>query len=337
MKPKNVSDLTDVKEDRLNFHETVQGFDYSHELTLDTLIQSYATTGFQATNLYKAIQEVRRMKAANAKVFFGCTSNIISSGLREHVRYLAQNGYFHVMVCTAGGIEEDLIKCLKPTYLAEFVLDGKELRENGWNRIGNLVVNNKNYECFENWFNETMDELISGKTAEYPSPTKYTYKNPLILTPSSFINYLGKKINDESSVLYWCYKNGIKVFSPALTDGSIGDLLTFYNDRDAFKLDIVEDIYNINTESMGKRENGAIIVGCGLVKHHILNANLFNNGLEYCVLMNTANEFDGSDAGATLSEAYSWGKVKPDRTCVKVYGEASVLLPLLIHGGFVSK
>lgn len=35
---------------------------------------------------------------------------------------------------TAGGVEEDFIKCLAPTYLGEFNLPGKELRENGINR-----------------------------------------------------------------------------------------------------------------------------------------------------------------------------------------------------------
>lgn len=39
-----------------------------------------------------------------------------------------------VIVTTAGGIEEDLIKCLAPTYLGEFSLPGKELRQRGINR-----------------------------------------------------------------------------------------------------------------------------------------------------------------------------------------------------------
>lgn len=39
-----------------------------------------------------------------------------------------------VIVTTAGGIEEDLIKCLAPTYLGEFSLSGKELRQRGINR-----------------------------------------------------------------------------------------------------------------------------------------------------------------------------------------------------------
>ncbi len=33
-------------------------------------------------------------------------------------------------------------------------------------------------------------------------------------------------------------------------------------------------------------------------KHHILNANLFRNGADFAVFINTAQEFDGSDSGA---------------------------------------
>lgn len=35
------------------------------------------------------------------------------------------------LVTTAGGVEEDLIKCMAPTYLGEFSLKGQELRSKG--------------------------------------------------------------------------------------------------------------------------------------------------------------------------------------------------------------
>ncbi|KAI5148923.1 deoxyhypusine synthase [Enteropsectra breve] len=337
MKPLNVGDLADAKRNELSFETPVKGIDYENDITLDDLLDSFATTGFQATNLHKAIDEVKKMRKANAKIYFGCTSNMISSGIREVIKYLSKNKYIDIMVCTAGGIEEDLIKCFNHTFMASFSEDGKELRENGWNRIGNLVINNENYMQFETWFNAVLDELVSGADPEFSNEKPFSAENPLIITPSAFIRYLGRKINNESSVLYWCYKNNIKVFSPAITDGSIGDMFTFYSKRSCIKLDIVEDIHNINMECLGGHENGAIVIGCGLIKHHILNANLFNNGLDYCVLVNTANEFDGSDSGASLSEAYSWGKVKPERTCVKVHGDASIIFPLLVYGAFKSK
>jgi deoxyhypusine synthase len=37
------------------------------------------------------------------------------------------------------------------------------------------------------------------------------------------------EINNEESVCYWAAKNGIPIFSPALTDGSLGDMLFFHS------------------------------------------------------------------------------------------------------------
>ena len=53
------------------------------------------------------------------------------------------------IVASAGGVEEDFIKCLAPTYLGDFSLPGRELRDKGINRIGNLLVPNNNYVKFE--------------------------------------------------------------------------------------------------------------------------------------------------------------------------------------------
>ena len=61
---------------------------------------------------------------------------------------------------TAGGIEEDFIKCLAPTYLGEFSLRGKELRKKGINRIGNLLVPNDNYCKFEDWIMPILDSML---------------------------------------------------------------------------------------------------------------------------------------------------------------------------------
>lgn len=46
--------------------------------------------------------------------------------------------------------------------------------------------------------------------------------------------------------------------------------------------------------------NQLVFVSAGVPKHHILNANLFRNGADYAVFINTAQEFDGSDSGAHL-------------------------------------
>ena len=48
--------------------------------------------------------------AVRAKLFLGYTSNLVSAGVREHIRYLVQHRMVDVVVTTAGGIEEDFIK-----------------------------------------------------------------------------------------------------------------------------------------------------------------------------------------------------------------------------------
>ena len=85
---------------------------------------------------------------------------------------------------------------------------------------------------------------------------------------------------------------------------------------------------------MKARRSGMLICGGGLVKHHICNANLMRNGADYAVFVNTGQEFDGSDSGARPDEAVSWGKVKLDATPVKVYAEATIILPLIVAQTF---
>ena len=165
---------------------------------------------------------------------------------------------------TAGGIEEDIIKCLAPTYVGDFHLSGRQLRQNGINRIGNLLVPNDNYCLFEDWIIPILDEMLREQQTQ-----------KMIWTPSKMATRLGKEINNEESVLYWAYVNRIPIFCPALTDGSLGDMIYMHSFRNpGLILDIVGDIRRLNTISMKARQTGMIILGGGVIKHHICNANL---------------------------------------------------------------
>ena len=128
-------------------------------------------------------------------IFLGYTSNLISSGLRETLRWLVQHKHVSAIVTTAGGVEEDFIKCLGKTYLADFNLDGANLRQRGMNRIGNLIVPNDNYCKFEDWLTPILDTMLAEQ--------KETGE---VWSPSSFIRRLGKEIDNEESVYYWAYK-----------------------------------------------------------------------------------------------------------------------------------
>ncbi|PGH03594.1 deoxyhypusine synthase [Helicocarpus griseus UAMH5409] len=320
----------------------VTGVDFNQhagrDITVAELVDGMTGMGFQASAVGDATRIVNEMRAwrdpetgDKTTIFLGYTSNLISSGLRETLRYLVQHKHVSAIVTTAGGVEEDFIKCLAPTYLGSFNTSGQSLRAKGLNRIGNLIVPNSNYCAFEDWLVPILDKMLEEQEASK------TTEEPLHWTPSKIIHRLGKEINNEESVYYWAYKNDIPVFCPALTDGSLGDMMyfhTFKSSPQQLRVDIVEDVRKINTMSVRAKRAGMIILGGGIVKHHIANACLMRNGAESAVYINTAQEFDGSDAGARPDEAVSWGKIKADAKSVKVFAEATVVFPLIVAATF---
>ncbi|KAK3989599.1 Deoxyhypusine synthase [Cladorrhinum sp. PSN332] len=303
-------------------------------ITVDDLYQGMKHMGFQASSMCEAVRIINEMRAwkdpetqEKTTIFLGYTSNLISSGLRGTFRYLVEHNHVSAIVTTAGGIEEDFIKCLGHTYMSSFSAVGADLRSKGLNRIGNLVVPNKNYCLFEDWVVPILDKMLEEQEAD----------PEISWTPSKVIHRLGKEINDERSVYYWAYKNNIPVFCPALTDGSLGDMLYFHTFKASpkqLKIDIVEDIRKINTLAVRAKRAGIIILGGGIVKHHIANACLMRNGAESAVYINTGQEFDGSDAGARPDEAVSWGKIKIGADAVKVYMEATAAFPFIVANTF---
>ena len=111
----------------------VKGYDWSQGVNYGEILKSYKNCGFQATNFGKSIDEINRMLQARdvpleedetdqyeedefirrkngCTIFFGFTSNLISSGLRETIRYLVENKLVDAVVTSAG--------CLAKKFLA---------------------------------------------------------------------------------------------------------------------------------------------------------------------------------------------------------------------------
>eukprot|EP00511_Aplanochytrium_stocchinoi_P002889 CAMPEP_0204841974 /NCGR_PEP_ID=MMETSP1346-20131115/44335_1 /ASSEMBLY_ACC=CAM_ASM_000771 /TAXON_ID=215587 /ORGANISM="Aplanochytrium stocchinoi, Strain GSBS06" /LENGTH=368 /DNA_ID=CAMNT_0051980485 /DNA_START=104 /DNA_END=1210 /DNA_ORIENTATION=- len=325
--------------------EEVKGYDFNDGVNWDKLMDSYKYVGFQSTNFGLAIEQINQMldwrlsqepiregevedpeirANTKCKVFFAYTSNLISSGLREVIRYLVQHKLVDVIVTSAGGIEEDFIKCLAPTYLGDFALKGRDLRLIGMNRIGNLLVPNSNYCKFDDFMNPILDAMLEEQKTQ-----------GVVWTPSKMIHRLGKEIDNPESVYYWAYKNNIPVYCPSITDGSIGDMIYFHSYKSpGLIIDIAGDIRGMNDEALNAKKTGMVILGGGLAKHHTCNANLMRNGADFSVFINTAQEFDGSDAGARPDEAISWGKIKINAKPVKLYAEATLVFPLIVAKTF---
>lgn len=309
----------------LEGHPEIKGYDFEQPFDFQEFLRSYSLTGFQATHLAQGIEIIKAMRREKAKLFLSFTSNQISSGNREIIRYLVKHKKVEVLVTSAGGVEEDIIKCLKPFVLGNFDVSGRMMFENGVNRTGNIFIPNDRFAAFDDFMQKFFERIY-----------KIQKETGNIFCPKDLIRELGIEINDENSVLYWAAKNDIPVFCPGLIDGSLGDLIYFFKQSHPdFLIDISKEMKDIVDIVLNSEKTGAIILGGGISKHFTLNANIFKEGLDFAVYVNTAQEYDGSDSGARVEEAITWGKVKVNAPSVKIHCDATIVFPLLVAGSFM--
>lgn len=304
----------------------IEGYEFNQGVNYPQLMKQFQQAGFQASNFGKAVETIQDMIKKKAFIYVGYTSNMVSSGNREIIRWLVEHKKVDVLVTTCGGIEEDILKCFGSFVLGSFRADGSVLRKRGINRIGNIFVSNNLYVKFEQFLQPILEELWQAQgRGETVSPSDLVWK-------------MGEKINNPQSICYWAWKNKIRLFCPAITDGAIGDNLYFFSfKRPDFRIDVVRDAKLLNDTTMGIKKAGVLILGTGVIKHHILNATMLRNGAEYAVYINSAPEFDGSDSGAEPEEAKSWGKIIGRAGAVKVVGDATILFPLLVAETFAQQ
>ncbi|MDA3856098.1 MAG: deoxyhypusine synthase [Candidatus Woesearchaeota archaeon] len=308
----------------------IRGYDFEEEFNFENFLKSYANTGFQATNLAQSIEIIKNMRKDKATIFFAFTSNMGTCGVREQIKYITKNNMVQVMVTSAGAIEEDIIKCLKPFVLGDFRAPGHVLREDGINRTGNIFIPNDIYLYFEKFMTKFLERIYE----------KQKQKNEIIGI-KEFVYELGYEMElqdlekKEDSFSYWSYKNKIPFFCPALLDGSLGDMVYFFKkNHPDFKIDTSDYIVEVTDLALNSEKMGIIAIGGSVPKHVVSNAALFRDGADYVVYINSGLEMEGSNAGAPIDEAVSWGKIKPEAQKIKVESEATLVFPLIVAGAF---
>lgn len=309
----------------------IKGYDFGKKFNFTDFLKSYLNTGLQATSLGQAVEIAKNMQKDKATIFLAFTSNMGTCGVREHITYLTKNKKVHNLTTTIGAIEEDIIKCFKPFVLGDYRAPGAMLREDGINRTGNIFIPNDRYIYFDKFMSKFLKRIYEEqlKTKEIIGSTKFVYELGRELE-------IQKVENKESSFTYWAYKNNLPFFCPALLDGSLGDMVYFFKKSNPnFKIDISDYIIEITDLALNCEKMGIIAIGGSVPKHAVANAGLFRDGAEYTIYINTGLEMEGSNAGAPIDEAVSWGKIAADGQKVKVEAEASLVFPLLIAGAFL--
>ncbi len=297
--------------------DKVRDFEISKGISADMLMrQMKESGGFTAKNLAIGVDILEEMlKDHDSMNFLSFPACIMATGTRGIIREMAKKKWFSVVVTTCGTLDHDLARCYREYYQGDFFMDDGELHRKGIHRIGNVLVPRESY-----------GEIIEAKMLKFLKELKSEGKKSLATYELCW--ELGKRLN-EGSFLYWCWKNKIPVIVPGITDGAVGYQIWQFSQENDLKIDILKDEQLLSDLVWNAKKSGALIIGGGISKHHVLWWNQFKNGLDYAVYITTAVEYDGSLSGARPREAISWGKIMEKAKTVIIEADATVVLPLI--------
>jgi deoxyhypusine synthase len=304
----------------MELERKVEDMSLSKGLNVTELVERMERSGgFTAKKLATAANIIVRMLADEDSVnFLSFPACIVATGTRGIIRDMVKERLFDVVITTCGTLDHDLARTREDYYHGEFVMDDAALRDEGVNRLGNILVPNESYGiALERLMQPVLQELWEEGKRE--------------LSTKELAWEFGSRVGDESSIMYWAAKNEIPVYVPGITDGAFGSQLwQFSQEHNEFRIDLLKDERELADIVFTAERTGALMVGGGISKHHTIWWNQFRDGLDAAVYITTAVEHDGSLSGARIREAISWGKVRKDASYVTVEGDATILLPLMM-------
>ncbi len=295
----------------------VKDFLWKPTMSVEELVDSFGSVGYQAVELNEAVNVVLKMKRSGAKVFLTFTSNMVTSGLRGFFAQLCKLQIPNILVTTSGAIEEDIMKSLQEDFeIGSFYADDTELHERGENRVGNLIIRNESYMKFEDVMINYLEKI---------------YEKKKRISSSELLYELGLMLNDENSILFQAAKNNIPIYCPGIADSSFGfHLFMFQKKHKDFIVDTILDMDRIVTDLSFDEKKGIISLGGSISKHYAVFSALLSGGFDYAVYLTTSHASSGSMSGATTQEAKSWGKIKDDAEAATVNGDVCITFPLMM-------
>lgn len=298
--------------------EEVVDVKVSREMTICELVEAYNSIhGFMAGHLYDALNILKEAIEKADLRFLSFTANLVATGLRGILAQVIKHELFNIVVTTSGALDHDIARSFGGKYYkGYFEVDDRFLAELDIHRLGNVFIPLESYGMvIERIVHDILDE-ISSKRSEW--------------SVYELLWEIGSKITDENSILRAAYEKKIPVIVPGWPDGAFGTALFTYSQVHGLKIDYMRDMSLLAEKVFSnKGSSAALIIGGGISKHHVIWWSQFMGGLDYVVYITTAVEYDGSLSGAHPREAISWGKVKPQGKKTIVYGDATIILPII--------
>ncbi|MDK2781224.1 MAG: deoxyhypusine synthase [Archaeoglobi archaeon] len=285
-------------------------------MSLKEFLNSFGGIAFGASRVHEAIEIYSEALRENSHISFGLAGAMVPAGLRTMISDLIYDNMIHSIVITGANAVHDVLEALKLPHYHDFEIGSDEaLREAGLNRIFDVFVPDSHFQKLEEFLRDVFSDL--------PEKTDFI----------EVLRKIAENLDDRNSILRAAYESEALLLCPGLMDSMIG--LHFWLSSPSRRyVDVTAELRALSQRIHEAERNGAIFIGGGLPKNFILQSMLISSkdGFDYAIQITTDSPQWGGLSGATLEEAKSWGKVKKSARCVTVYGDATIVFPLIVAG-----
>jgi len=288
-------------------------------LTVGALVSEMNKCGvLGAGNIGKAAEIVTEMfNDRDYTVFLTLAGPLVPGGMRQIIRELIDQEYVNAVVTTGANMVHDMVEALGHRHwIGTFLAKDEELMTKDIGRIGDIYIEQNAFKGLEKWIHETLEKIPEQKR-ERISTTELLFE-------------IGKNISDPNSILATAAKKGVPIISPGLVDSIAGFHMWMYGQDKTLRIDPLLDTHTIVDIVYEAKKVGMIILGGGWPKHFALFANTFREGVDCAIQITMDRPEPGGLSGATLKEAISWGKVKPEGKVVTVICDVTIAFPLIV-------
>jgi deoxyhypusine synthase len=249
-------------------------------------------------------------------VFLTLAGPAVPGGLRRIISHLIDEDYVNVVVTTGANMVHDIVEALGYKHLVgTFLAEDKKLRNKDIGRIGDIYIEQEAFRALEKWLYETLEKI----------PEKERQR---MSTAELFVE-VGKQIVDPESILATAAKKGVPIISPGLIDSIAGFQLWVFGQDRKISIDPLLDVNRLMDKVYEAKKVGIIILGGGWPKHFALFANTFREGVDCAIQITMDRPEPGGLSGASLEEAISWGKLKPEGRAATVVCDMTIAFPLI--------
>ena len=312
----------------------ISGFSLYEGKSVPDILRLFGGTSFQSRKLNRAYEIYQNMlKDDDCTIFLGLAGAMIPAGQGELIAHLIRERMIDVIFSTGAQIYHDFYEVLGGMhYVGTEHADDDKLRELNIDRIYDTYGDDNAYQDLDNRIEHACSLLPEGNYSSWE----------LI---AHFYKILSEGRKPKEGITRAAIETDTPLFIPTFHDSSLmfGILKHFHTTGRRVTLDYTKDLMMHVEIHRQSKKLGAIFIGGGVPKNHIQqitpirevieskSGHMFD-GITYGIQITTSDPRDGGLSGCTMSESKSWGKYSKKSQMATVWGDATILFPLLASG-----